>query len=568
MKKLLTISLCLLSFVAAKSKTVHKVTNPTYVGINEGTMRITSVRTTEKATIITFQYPGEGFGSFDSGIYIEDEQGMHYELIGQKGFSKDSLNLFVPKKNGIYELHFQPLPANTRIFDLIENFYHTRSTRYYGIREKDMPFSVCNPLPHNEGDSSFPDIDFKVDSVWITGQIENYDYEKCKFKKVIRYTPYLAEYSNEKLGTPMATIDGNGTFKARIRVVGPTWCYLMLAPNGKWNNNMFIPVMLYPNDSINLCITTERAGSKRTVKYHSKKGRDFNRLMQSAPILNVNWDVTPYKKKDTTEYCSFTLENVKKRFEDYDNLGLYLSGKYGLSHIETEMLRSYMSTAMAIYIVGETNSYLRNHYYTTQKDSVTEKDWSTAHKRWRNSNSPYYALSFSNIRAKSNTFLATPFWTALLSTYSLHNLPAYSKRARDFEINRMCSIYEKTPVFLKDSDGFYIRTEKRTSEIEKKEKYYEEYASKLYYDWMLKLIREWRKKKPTEDSVFEQACLLCLTREMPRGHKSSVPYIHQQIIQCKEFFYHPSFIRMASELLYNREKECYQEIENELKEQQ
>lgn len=561
MKKQFILFLFLLSVITVGAKTIHKVVNPVYVAMQHGTMEIASVKTTEEATTISFRYPGEGFYQFTPGIYLVDEQGKHHELIGQKGFSEDSLRNLKPKKKGKYELHFEPLSAETQIFDIIEGHYNIGGARYYGVREKNTPFAVSNPLPHNEGDSILPYMDFKVDTVLMTGRIENYNPEKCKFREVIRYTPYLAEYSKEKFRTPIAIIKEDGTFKAKTRVVGPTWCYLMLAPEGEWNGVMFIPVMLYPNDSIDLCISIDKKNNGKTVKYNSKKERDFSRLMQCAPMVHVNLSVTPYNKTDTTEYCSFTPKNVKRRFEDYDNLGLYLSGKYGLNRMETEMLRSHLSTVMAIHIVGETNSYLKNHHSPTNRNTLTQEERSMIEVKLRNSNSPYYAISFSNIRAESNVFLTIPNWTTLLSTHSMMNLPAYRKYIHDYEKNRMFSIYKQIPEYTK-SGGFYMSINDISPEMEKKEKMFNEQASKLYYEWMLKPIREWRGKEGEDDTLFEQAYMLCCTRAMPYQLNSSIPYVHKQFVQCKEFFYHPSIIRMANELLYNREKECYQEIED------
>jgi hypothetical protein len=320
--------------------------------------------------------------------------------------------------------------------------------------------------------------------------------------------------------------------------------------------------MLYPNDSIDLCISTDRKNNGRTVKYNSKKERDFSRLMQCAPMVHVNFSVTPYNKTDTTEYCSFTPENVKKRFEDYDNLGLYLSGKYGLNRMETEMLRSHLSTVMAIHIVGETNSYLNNHYSSTNKKALTQEERSMIEAKLRNSNSPYYAISFSHIRAESNAFLTIPDWTTLLSTHSTLNIPAYRKHIQDYEINKDYSIYGQMPERAENDGGFYLHINNVTPEMKEKEKMFNEQESKLYYEWMLKLIREWRGKEGEDDTLFEQAYMLCCTRAMPYKLKFSVPYVHQQFVQCKELFYHPSIIRMANELLYNCEKECYQEIED------
>jgi hypothetical protein len=118
------------------------------------------------------------------------------------------------------------------------------------------------------------------------------------------------------------------------------------------------------------------------------------------------------------------------------------------------------------------------------------------------------------------------------------------------------------PERAENDGGFYLHINNVTPEMKDKEKLFNEQASKLRYESMLKLIREWRGKEGEDDTLFEQAYMLCCTRAMPYKLKFSVPYVHQQFVQCKELFYHPSIIRMANELLYNCEKECYQEIED------
>ena len=329
MKKLLILSLLLLSVVTAGAKTIHKIENPTYVGIYDGNMKIVSVRTTEEATVLTFQYSGEGFGTFSPKSYIVDEQGNRYELIGQKGFNEDSLKRFVPQKKGKYELRFQPLPDNTRIFDFIEDFYYITSTKYYGIREKGGPFTVSAPLPHNEGETSLPDMDFKVDSVLITGHITNYVPEKHKMGKVSMLYGGATKYITPK-------IDENGNFEMKIRVNGPTWDVLLL-------NGIHIPIMLYPKDHLDLQITFEDEHNKKTVLYNSQLQKDFSKLMLCAPMIWYKDYLRPIKGDNCSPmYEQMTSESIQKRFDEYDAMGLYLSGKYGLNRIETEMLRSYL----------------------------------------------------------------------------------------------------------------------------------------------------------------------------------------------------------------------------------
>ena len=182
MKKQFILSLLLLSAITVGAKTIHKVANPEYVAMQHGNMEITSVKTTEEATTVTFQYLGEGFHQFAPTIHLVDELGEHCKLIGQKGFSEDSLKNMKPTKKGKYELRFEPLPTKTHIFDIIEDYYNIESARYYGVREKGTLFSITNPLPHNEGESLLPYMDFKVDTVLVTGHIKDYFSIKNKFK--------------------------------------------------------------------------------------------------------------------------------------------------------------------------------------------------------------------------------------------------------------------------------------------------------------------------------------------------------------------------------------------------
>ena len=70
------------------------------MGVYAETMKIVSVKTTEKATSVIFQYTGNGFSHFNKNICLIDEEGKHYELTGQKGFSTDSLGHLTPNKTG------------------------------------------------------------------------------------------------------------------------------------------------------------------------------------------------------------------------------------------------------------------------------------------------------------------------------------------------------------------------------------------------------------------------------------------------------------------------------------
>ena len=537
MKTQFILSLFLLSVVTVGAKTIHKIENPTYVGINNGTMKIVSVKTTEEATVLTFQYPGEGFYQFAPNIHLVDEQGNHYELIGQKGFSEDSLKNLKPTKKGKYELRFQPLPDKTRIFDFIEDFYSWTGTSYYGIRNEDTPFAVSNPLPHNEGKSSVPDIDFKKDSVIITGHIKSYNADSCKFHFVGlsgHHAPtFKFYYGSDIYNRNVATIDENGNFKLSVQVYGPTWTYLMFTSKGKLENYaVFLPIMLYPNDQTSIEISHLEGEEHKEIKYNSKLQKDCSKLMNCAPMILTQLE----HSDDSVRYERLTEKNIKVHFKEYDAMALYLSGKYGLNRMETEMLRSQLSVVVGIKIIKLTNRALsQKHRYS---DNASKKEKKEKRKAWKESDSPYYKLVFSSIRATNNLFMTTPDWSRLLQRSQLKSISRY---------NRIVDDFYKTTEDFKNKDV------------------------KQFFNQRLKLIREWRQKGDNDD-IFEHAYLLCNTLDMPyplefrslmdeEALKRFLPDRFQGISKSRELFTHPSFVRLAGELLYEREKYLYRELE-------
>jgi hypothetical protein len=81
--------------------------------------------------------------------------------------------------------------------------------------------------------------------------------------------------------------------------------------------------------------------------------------MQHAPVFFCNY----YRYiNDTTYYNKLTKEAVENRFKNYDDLSLYIAGKYGLNGLETEMLRSHMSVMVASDITRLASNYLFKKY--------------------------------------------------------------------------------------------------------------------------------------------------------------------------------------------------------------
>ena len=539
--KILFLLLCVLISATINAKTIHKIEKPAYVGIYNETMEIASVKTTEEATTVTFQYGGKGISFLDNDICLVDETGKRHELIAQKGFTVDSLKRLVPKKKGKYELRFKPLAADCRIFDIIENFYSS-STRYYGVRQAGSEFCVSNPKEHNNGDASLPEAVFKVDTAYVSGKVENIGSD-AQWKVSLIYD-YADTNYGKKRKRASTIIDKEGNFKLKTCVNGPTWDYLIVSSNKKDNKLMYIPVLLCPGEEQTLQIRF-----REDVKYDSNSQRDFGTLMQCAPMmLYKKYSYSKPKEYFMDDYNAMTPEKVKNQFDDYDRLALYLSGKYGLSRVETELLRSQLSASFAIDMLYLANNNQHGTYYK----GVPDEEWRKARGKWIESDSPFYGICFANMRCESNVYWAvTDIWL-LFSGYMMRQIPPYAKRENDFIFYKWKTIFNRE-VEKSEDGGYEGITIAGTPENLKKVDDFDNKNIQLFYNWMLPLIREWRNKNGNDD-LFEQIYLLSCIYSMPNIPYKSSKYLYDQFTLARQMIHHPSFCRLAGEMFFEVEE--------------
>ena len=510
------------------AKVLHRVDNPEYVGINDGTLELVSVKTTEKSTTLTFRYPGEGFGGFAAESYLSDEAGMRYRLIGHKGFSvADSSYLKVGRK-GIYRLEFEPLPADTRVFDLIENLFHPHATFFYGIREEGTPMAVTQATV-SMGDNSFPDIDFKPDSVWVHGYIADYDTARYRFTDVAQL--FLGgELTRD--GSPKSMIETDGSFVLPLKIYGPTWTHLNLH-SSKSRFGYLVPVMLYPGDHIELRIS-DIDKAEWDIKYTSRIGKDFSNLMHCIPSMCLKMIVggNPQEiRQDSIRYEGWTPELIDQQFDSYDTLASYLTGKYALNNVEAVMLRGELTNSLARDILIAINNYLGSKH-PIHKDR----------EEWIKQESPYYNC-LSRVYAESNAYLAIPSWQHLLASFIRSAMPRLS--------------YVKEQYWQSMGNRFYDLPIAKVKEGMDEQLY--------------QVIRAYRQPKG-DDAIFEQAVRFNLLDDArywlydTDKVTDTMTMIHELYNYQRSQLTHPSFVRIANDVITTLEEKCYQKVEHNVRE--
>ena len=517
-------ALCMVSM----AKELHCIDNPNYISINDGTIKLVSVKTTEKSTTITFRYPGEGFSGFSSESYLSDEAGKRYRLIGHKGFSVTDSSYLKVSRKGTYRLEFEPLPADTKVFDLIENFFRPEATFFYGIREEGVPLAV-DQVVESFGEDEIPCLDFKPDSVWVHGYIADYDTARYQFTDVAQL--FLGgELTRD--GSHNSKIGADGYFMLPLKVYGPTWTHLNLHSN-KNLFNYLLPVMLYPGDHIELCIS-DIDKAEWNIKYTSRMGKEFSNLMHCLPSMSLKMIIggNPQEiKQDSIKYEEWTPELIGQQFDSYDTLASYLAGKYALSNVEASMLRSELTNSLARDVLIVTNNYLasKHHMYEDREE-------------WIKQESPYYNC-LSRVYAESNAYLTIPSWQHLLASFIRSVMP------------RLCYVKEQ----------------------------YQQSMGNRFYDLPLPLvkggmderlceaIKAYRQPKG-DDVIFDQAVRFNLLGDAPywvydTGKvEETMTVIHNLYNYQRSQLTHPSFVRIANDVITILEEKHYQKTEYNVRE--
>lgn len=525
MKRILTLLLCNAFLpVTSVAKVLHRIDNPEYVPFNEGTLTLVSVETTEHSTTLTFCYPGEGSGGFSAECYLIDEAGKRYPLIGHKGFSVVDSSYLKAGREGTYRLEFEPLSADTHVFDFIEDFFRPNTTSLYGIREAGAPMMISHAM-ESVGTDSFPDHDFKPGNVWIHGCIADYDTARYRFTDVEQLS-LGGELTRDS--SPKSKIGSDGHFMLPLKVYGPTWTHLNLH-SSKSRFGYLVPVMLYPGDHIELRIS-DIDKAEWDIKYTSRIGKDFNNLMHCISsmclkmIIGGNFQEI---KKDSIRYAEWTPELINRRFDSYDALAAYLAGKYALSNVEAAMLRGELTNFLARDILIATNNYLGSRY-PIHKDR----------EEWIKQESPYYNC-LSRVYAESNAYLAIPSWQHLLASFIRSAMPCLQNAREQYIQSRPSNLFE-------------LPADKLKAELD---------------EMQLQVIRTYRQPKD-DDVIFEQAVRFNLLSDVlnyvithNEWKAGRLTEIHDMYNYQRSLLTHSPYAHMANDVIATlEERHCHQEV--------
>ncbi len=355
--------------VLARSGRTANIDKPDYLALPSDGVTITRVKTTDKATTLYFHAVGDSAFSFSipSCSYLVDESGRRYKMTGCKNVEagKD----VCPGKKGLkFSVSFLPLPDGTERFDMIAEIFVNAGRYYYGIREGGLP--LLGGKRTKQGCASpavakvFPDDVFMADSMIVSGRFHdtgNYSVGGFRLEVAEYHDCIDSVATNMKFGYTII-VDSTGCFSAKIPVLGPSWTslYALKPKSPEFLDKPFtsathyapqaIPVVLYPGDNLHMDIY-DYAGGDRRIEYKSGK-TDFGKLLNNCPM--AAWLYTGTTDAAKAGKCA-GKETAERRMDILDSLALYLSSKYRLGDVETQMLRTEYNVGCARDAVDEAN---------------------------------------------------------------------------------------------------------------------------------------------------------------------------------------------------------------------
>jgi len=369
-------------------------------------IKIERVKTNKKTTTLYFYSEGAPSSCIhiSSPTYLVDEEGKRHKMLSSKNIVSDKPIHYGKKGKIRFQISFDPLPSNTKRFDMIEDYYNNLHRELYCIRESGTPFVTNNIIDTVKMSEfvakTFPDSIFIDDSLTLTGHFDSPDI--LKRGKVTLQIEQMKNYfitANNKYKNIKINVDSSGFFNARIPVIGPSIEKIIIRANFPDSMIRIIPVMLYPGDNLRLRICDLDRFTQH-VEYQSEKV-DFCNLLNHTP--SFVYPGIRYMSSGNLD-ASWAMDSINRHIDNMDSLALYIANKYSLNKIETQQLRTETSISGVLDVIYTLNDMLRKRSSEMLKRNrgiVTDDVRDTMIQIGMH---PCYNV-LSRIRAYDNTFM-------------------------------------------------------------------------------------------------------------------------------------------------------------------
>lgn len=296
--------------------------------IGDKGLSITDVVKSDTATIICMrcvQNPGDDFEITESPYYLCDENRVRYPLKYAEGVAMGQANV-IPYSGVLeFSLVFEPLPKETRIFDLLPIYRANDPFAFWGIhKEGEKVWKVKRGYEKKSFSNEYV---LSMGEAVIHGKIQDFRPESIEDTLAIYSVPL--HISNQIIAKKRsAKIEPDGQFEFHLPIENTTWLYI----DGR---KLHIPVLVNPDDTLNITISG-MGEYDMEVTYTSHHGYDvMPGLMKADPSFTY---FELFQKRPE----KIRPMELPKEMETYKSMHLrfcdYLTWKYNLTEIESHLL--------------------------------------------------------------------------------------------------------------------------------------------------------------------------------------------------------------------------------------
>lgn len=303
---------------------------------NAGVVSIDKVVLSDTATVMYCTAKGKinSWFQFAPSTYLSDEEDARYPVKGSVGLTLGE-KCHIPKAGQLeFRLFFEPMPKDTRIFDLIEGT-EKDMFRIYGIHDAKAKVKIPEAKEEIDAEETSEEM-FRKGKAVVRGKIEGYsrDWNKgvllfdVSFLGQGRVVPF-------PISRPCTALEPDGTFYAELSLEHPIWADMVLG-----GENTAVPFYVRPGDTLDITVKgiLEKNVTVDYVSSHPKGCYEDLLKHQDVPVIYYGWErLSDYGRNLDTEYF---LKNVDESVAENMRLCDYVAWKYKLSPWETHLLKN------------------------------------------------------------------------------------------------------------------------------------------------------------------------------------------------------------------------------------
>lgn len=295
-------------------------------------LSITEVERHDTATIVHMRRlgtPGEEFVLRKQKYYLDDELGRKYVLKGIDSITQG--DTIQNPLSGIidFRLIFEPLEKNVKIFDLRATNEWCSLFAFWGIHEDSGIRKKIKSVRDENIRLDKKDIAFGAGKSVVKGHIRNYAPQKPDTFRLQFYTENESWPGTHQTLIFKSAVSQEGDFEFQLTAENMSWAHIEAG-------NAYIPLMLYPNDTLYVTIDRLREVGM-SVDYRSQAG---NNVMQNLMKADPYWmDGELVNTRYVPARPSVLKEDMMNRKKKAAILVDYLAWKHKMSLTEAHLLR-------------------------------------------------------------------------------------------------------------------------------------------------------------------------------------------------------------------------------------